>query len=316
MLISVDALVSNVVKITPQLAGAIRNFRAEVTYCKGAMDALTIGHTHLRKTGYRHHSLHPAYTTEDAVTHPDHLAAAAAVLHDRVRAVRSRKPAEECASLEVATGDSVLLVGGPAWEGVTRAVFGYEQAGRGLACKGLGVELPYRWHVDAEAIHAKAVRFVKTPKGFRTEEEPNWGIVGPRGRRYFPTVGHDGFLVTDYLLLTKLPNFLGEESYGSEQVIVNFGGAHGIGQRAAELLLSRRDVVRKVAEVLDIDVHRAATWPAAYQALFRVGDISHGVVRGSRARDIVLVDAVRITESPEWWHTWANGVHASLRRWS
>lgn len=318
MLISVDALVGNIVKITTPLAYALKDYRTEVVYCRGARDALTIGHGQMKRTGYRHHSLHPVYFTGKTVHHPDNLASLAAVLHDRVKPARVARSVEEHDQLEMSIGESILLVGGPVWEGVTRLVFGYQpdiSAELGLACNGLGLELPYRWHVDAEKIRGKAQRFVKTPQGYVAEGEPNWGITGPNNKIYFPTLDHEGFLVTDYLLLTKLPNFLSDPSMGDERIIVNFGGAHGIAQRAAELLLASRPVIRKVSEVLAIDVERASTWPVAYQALFRVGDITHSKSRGSRAKGIVLVDAIRIDESPLWWYAWHHRVKQSITNW-
>jgi hypothetical protein len=177
------------------------------------------------------------------------------------------------------------------------------------------MELPYRWEINQEEIAAQALRFVRVGRSYVPERESNWGIIGPRGRRYYPTVSHDGFLVTDYLLLTKLPNFLADPTHGSENFIVNFGGTHGIAQRAVTLLLSNRALINKVADHLDIDPELAHTWPDAYQVLFRAGDIRHRQARGSHARGLVLVDAVRIDESAEWWMSWNRRIREPLVRW-
>jgi hypothetical protein len=57
------------------------------------------------------------------------------------------------------------------------------------------------------------------------------------------------------------------------------------------------------------------TWPDAYQVLLRAGNIEHDPLRGSRARDMKLVEAMRIDEPPSWWQEWSFRTQPSLLNW-
>jgi hypothetical protein len=313
--ITAEAVVGGMLWISRTILDAVHGHRDRAQSVRGAKRALSIDKSQLSATAYRHRSLHPLYSGPTSF-HPDNLASLVSVLRDDVRRARRQGTLRVQENVEAKITQSLLLVGGPVSEGVSRLVFGYDDQDRpgGSTCSGLGRELPYRFDID-EGIVGQSARLVKDQGRWIVEREPNWGVIAPDGRRHYPMIGHDDFLRTDYLLLTKLPNFLVDATFGSGNSIVNVAGAHGIGTRGIELLLSRRNVLRKTAERLGIDPELAATWPEAYQALFWVGDIRHHKRRGSVASDIVLVDAARIDESIEWWIGWRDRVRAPLNNW-
>jgi hypothetical protein len=317
--VSVDAVVGPVMTIARSLLSAIKQRRDLAVSVAGARKALALDRTQLGVAGFRRQSLHPIYSSDNR-PHPDELAGLAGLLQDDLRRARREGRLEISDQVTGHIGQSLLLVCGPAWEAVTRLVFGYDaylHPGRaGTAPESLARYLPYRFDIDADGIPTESARFVRDQNGCTVEREPNWGVIGPRGRRLYPMLGHDGFLHTDYLLITKVPNFLAHPSAGSEHFIVNVAGTHGIGQRATDALLANGSVIRKTAQLLAIDPEVVGTWPEAYQALFRVGGITHDRRRGSRAGDITLVDAVRVDESPEWWLAWRERVRQPLADWA
>jgi hypothetical protein len=310
---TVDAVVGNTLKIASSVFAAIKRYRADVQFEKDAKEALTIGAVQLRTTGYRRRSVHPLYANTSNF-HPDNLAAMAALLHEDIHRAQRHNGIQEAASVEASLDHSMLLIGSPASEGLSRVVFGYEEAREDvLTCKGLGLELPYRWHFGEDL--AISNRFY--PPQEEPISRPNFAIAGPGGKViYYPDLDGNNFQLTDYLLLTKLPNFLADQRRGSGHFIVSVGGAHGIATRAVERLLSNRSMIKRVVEDLAIDVDRAKTWPTAYQVLFKVGDIRHDVRHGSRAKSIVLVDSQRIDESPEWWQAWSTQTREAVVSWT
>lgn len=107
-------------------------------------------------------------------------------------------------------------------------------------------------------------------------KEPNWGIK-MEDDEIFPVV-QEGWLKTDYLLVTRIPTHI----RGAGDVMI-FGGCHGVGTQATELLLRKLDLdaLKKITTKIGDSSH--------YQALLLVGDISHK--RHSSGKYIELVDA-------------------------
>ena len=107
-------------------------------------------------------------------------------------------------------------------------------------------------------------------------KEPNWGIK-IEDDVIFPRI-QDGWLKTDYLLVTRIPT----QIRGAGDVMI-FGGCHGAGTQATELLLRKLDLadLKKITTKIGDSSH--------YQALLLVNDISH---KGhSSGKYIELLDA-------------------------
>jgi hypothetical protein len=167
------------------------------------------------------------------------------------------------------------------------------------------IELPFRWeisksHVDGSAI---ARRFVA---GKGLVGRPNWRIIGPNGI-YIPKVDEDGMLEEDYLLVTRLRNYLSEASLDTDHFVVSFGGTHGTGTRALNLLYKDRSVLKKVGDQL----HKR---PAAFQVLLRVGNMKHDPVAGTHARSIAIAeDPVILPDRDQMWSSAAKDVRKEFK---
>jgi hypothetical protein len=157
------------------------------------------------------------------------------------------------------------------------------------------LDLPYRWILSKNEVDDTAVarRFVA---GRGMVERPNWRISGP-GRIYVPRVDEDGVLMDDYLLVTRVRNYLSRNAIDEGHSITSFGGTHGTGTRALELLFRDKDILSRIAGQL-------RSRPGAFQMLFRVSDIDHNRTMGSHARKIELVDdVVMLPDTDSVWRT-------------
>jgi hypothetical protein len=257
-----------------------------------------------KMVAYRHDSRHVLYTgTEDL--HPDNLhGLVAASGNDYVRAQQSgRVRVEE--EVRTRSPHDLVLIGSPTAEGLSRILFGYSPDGHpdSLAMDQAPVDLPFRWVISKNEVDELAVvrRFV-AKRGLI--ERPNWRIVGP-DRIYVPRVDEDGVLLDDYLLVTKLRNYLSRSALDEGRSVISFGGSHGTGTRALELIFRDKAILHEIATQL-----RAR--PAAFQMLFRVSDIDHNRSTGSRARRIELIeDAIVLPDNEQVWRTAVRNVEGN-----
>ncbi|MFF9304113.1 hypothetical protein [Streptomyces sp. NPDC014777] len=287
----------------------LRNFRSDAKFVAGAREALTIGTLQLHETDFRQQSAHPLFAFGDTI-HPDNAAALNAVLSGE--GGRKKQVVDQ---LWGRVSDSLVLLGSPTSEGLSRLVFGYQEAPNRADCLlkgGLASSLPFSWNLDGTQIKARAKRWVSGIS--QPTERPNWSIQGSQNRRWYPDLRGDDFLKTDYLLITKIPNILVDEDRGSGHFIVSIGGAHGTGTRSIERVLSNRSVLRKIVDELNIDPENPASWPDAYQILLRVGKIEHDAQSGSRPKDVEYVDSRRISESSDWWNTWRKSLAPAMAK--
>ncbi|MFC9925403.1 hypothetical protein [Streptomyces sp. NPDC127190] len=287
----------------------LRNFRSDARFIAGAKEALTIGTLQLHETDFRQQSAHPLFPTGDAI-HPDNAAALNAVLSGERR--RKRKVVDQ---LWGNVGDSLVLLGSPTSEGLSRLVFGYQETPDRpdyLRKTGLASALPFSWNLDGTQIKARAKRWVQGLS--EPTARPNWSIQGEKNHRWYPDLRGDDFLKTDYLLITKIPNILVDEDRGSGHFIVSIGGAHGTGTRSIERVLSNKSVLRKIVSDLRIDPDDSASWPNAYQVLLRAGKIEHDPWLGSSSRDVEYVDSRRISESSDWWNSWRRSLAPEMAK--
>lgn len=245
---------------------------------------------------YRHDSKHVLYSGTESL-HPDNLhGLAAASGNAYVDAQRTGRLRIEEEILTHATHD-LALIGSPTAEGLSRLLFGYAPDGDpdSLALHQMPLDLPYRWVISKNEVADSAIarRFVA---GRGLVERPNWRIAGP-DRIYVPRVDEDGLLLDDYLLVTKVRNYVSLAAIDEGRFIVSFGGSHGTGTRALELLFKDRRILTDIADRL----HQR---PAAFQMLFRVSDIKHDRTAGSHARTIELVgDPIILPDRDAIWRT-------------
>ena len=123
-----------------------------------------------------------------------------------------------------------------------------------------------------------------TTLGGATTSRPNWPIIDSRNyreRSIYPETHNDGFLRTDYLLVTKIPNFLTPGSLAGK-TIISFGGTHGVATRATSLLLNSPGLMKRLVD----DYHDGRS--PHFQALFKATSIIHEPRGGSHAKQLSL----------------------------
>jgi hypothetical protein len=260
---------------------------------------------------YRHDAVHPDF--EEGVLHPDNLDALASASGSSIARARDLRQLEVLDDIRVAIEEDQVLIGSPMAEGLSRVVFGYDEHGSGnvLRRESASIDLPYSWEFDATklAAHATAARFVR---GQGWVERPNWYVVcnrsGMRDKRYTPHVDNNGRLADDYLIVTRIPNFLTESAFGMDRFIVSIAGTHGTGTRAIELLLRDKSILNEVADKLGRDCDR-------FQILLRAADVVHDTDVGSRATALELIDVVELTDSSSTWLDACRVAQPKLQAW-
>ena len=255
---------------------------------------------------YRHTSSHSHFSGGDP--HPDNGNALVTVAGNDLATAKREKRLVTVDDLAVGVGQSAVLIGSPTAEDFSRIVFGYEPTGveNGLRFAHDLVDLPYRWQLDSGEIPAKARRLVR---GSGWHERPNWYITGKE--THIPYARNaDQQLETDFLLLTRIRNFLTPEALTAGRYVFSVAGAHGTGTRAVELVLNDRAVLANVREALI-----SLGSPDWYQLLFRVSNFTHREREGTRARSITLLDAVPIPEDDGMWRQACLEVAPAILRW-
>ena len=252
---------------------------------------------------YRHDSVHSLYA-QSPLLHPDNLSALGTLGgYDYLQAARAGSILVEDSAVGPLNGD-LYLIGAPSSEGLSRAVFGYFPDSEGpdsLSIDNPPLPLPFRWVLSLSSVDPThtAARFVA---GKGRVERVNWRIAGPEGP-FVPDVGDDGLLASDYLLVTRVRNFL---STRLDRYVTSVAGLHGTGTRAIELLLRDTTALRRLG--------RALPGPdASYQALFRVADINHRP-GGTRARSIDFVTAIPLAVTDEGWQDAHDRAMVNLER--
>jgi hypothetical protein len=258
--------------------------------------------------GYRSDSVHPLYPGRGTI-HPDNGEALASVAEGGVRRARELRQLVTRQEVDVALSSDMLLFGSPASEGLSRVVFGYSLTSTGLYVpfEEPLFDLAYRWELDEESSEGEYVRrYVHgNPEA---PPRPPWRIRNINGNAELPFYKPDiygpgplqGFLKEDFLLVTRVPNFL-TPAYTDGRFLVSFGGAHGVGTRAVQLLLRSKSALQDVARLLP---PREGRLPSSYQILLRAARIVHSASDGSSATTIHCVDAVRL--EPKESHVWGN----------
>ena len=256
---------------------------------------------------YRSDNTHPLYPKSTAL-HPDNFDALTTLTQYKITRASYQNKLLVTDSVEGNFERDLVLVGSPVAEGCSRIVFGYEPQPNdtdSLLLADPPVDLPYYWVLDRGRVEATAARVV-AGKGVRTR--PNWRIQSTlgAGRLYIPRVDSGGLLEDDYLLITRVRNYLSANALQTDKTIVTIGGTHGTGTKAIEVLLREQTVLSELSNKL-----KGAT---AYQALFRVGKIQHESF-GSRASAIELLDVKILPDSDHVWSTAREKTQSKVQQW-
>lgn len=296
--------VSTGIRILGKFWAALTKKRQELAHASVFREALGIGLA--EAYSYRVGMNHPLYNV--GTPHPDDFEAFVSVLGTDTRAWSQAITwvAEEDCIGHLA--DGFVLIGSPEAEAITRLTFGYHKAGRSRGMKhiGIGVKLPFRWEEDGDIIRATHRKYVP---GLGLVQRPNWPILDQRGtavKSMFPRVGRDGMLLSDLLLITKVPNYLTLESYQSGRAIVSVAGTHGTGTRAIGLLLRNRKQMAEIGAEIEKNYQ-------SFQVLLEVTDICHDPERGSQARRVAVHEIAHL-DYPD--RVWAAARRAVVKRYS
>ncbi len=266
------------------------------------------------EVAYRSASVHSLF--RDGV-HPDNFDPLVAFVGDDLS--RARDPADLRVDLEVLEqlsvplGQSQVRFGSPTSDGGTRVLFGYGGEGESnrLIRKVEPFEMPFRWELE-DVGERLAYRYVR---GKGKVGRPLWRIVGGKDNTpYAPEPREDGLLKTDYLLVTRVPNYLGDGRLAGK-FIVNFGGAHGTGTRAVELLVGNRKELARAHNSLRDLARRArlqSELPRCFQLLFEIGGIEHDPQLGSRGTEIRLLGSGLIEDNDNQWKDAARLIRPAL----
>jgi hypothetical protein len=301
------------VEIVRSLAPGVARARRRASAVRDAKQVLGLADP--KGDAYRSDAVHPLYTA--GRIHPDNEAALIATGSDAL--VRGPSLRDELRTN--AAGSSLLLFGSPTSEGLSRIVFGYEEldGGEGLVWRDPPLDLAYVWELDPGRLgDGRVGRFVP---GKGVVERPLWRIKDLRRSEFdylTPESDGDELLSEDYLLVTRLRNFLSESGPSRGQFLVSFGGAHGTGTRAVQVLLKDRALLQQVSEQLrrkhSTRSGRQGGLPKAYQLLFRVSRIKHDV-NGSIPRALELVDATVLSDAEAIWDNAYRRVLPRLEQW-
>jgi hypothetical protein len=263
-----------------------------------ALRKLIIGDyaTRSRRTAsaaYRNDNVHDLFPTGGPS--PDNLLALTAIVGKRYSEAlqQGKLTVEQSNFLQTDTSRDLVLVGSPTSEGLSRCVFGYEEEEDGsLLWQGGTLDLPFHWdlHRDPEAPVVK--RYVE---GALLERQ-NWflrGYEGTKARLLVPSSDSDtGLLQRDYLLITRLRNFI--EDYRNGHYLTSVGGTHGIGTRAVPLVLRSKTLASQLTDAIGIS-------PGSFQAVVEVS-VEHDHNKNvSKPTDVNLIYATSLPDDDEIW---------------
>ncbi|CCF82295.1 hypothetical protein [Nitrolancea hollandica] len=298
--------VGAILKVAGEIAGGIKvvelSFKAYGWFRKARFhqdldEAKALLGLHLsNEVAYRHDSVHPLYSTSTEL-HPDNLAGLITAAGNEYLLALEQKQLCVLGTITSTLNSNLVLIGSPTAEGLSRPTFGYEPDidADSLVLGAAPIELPFRWVLSKNRIdeRAQARRYVA---GKGLVARPNWRIEADN-QMFVPAVDSEGLLSVDYLLVTRVRNYLSPQALDEGKFLVSLGGTHGTATRAIELLLRDRDVLRQIGRHLP-------SHPAAYQLLLAVGKMKHDKQLGTRATKIELVGEPLILPDREdiWLH--------------
>lgn len=187
--------------------------------------------------------------------------------------------------------EDMLLIGSPESEPLTRLIFGYEslQVGLGVGYLGGTMPLVYRWEEEWERTD-QALCLQARPGG-AIAVRPNWPLMKtqPSPRSIYPRTSN-GYLSQDFLIVTKIPNFLTESAWQRGRSIVSVGGLHSVGTRAVELMLNNSDIVFDLLRRVEA-LSPGTRW---LQIVLAVDSIDHDPETGSKPTAVHVHDVVEL----------------------
>lgn len=172
--------------------------------------------------------------------------------------------------LNIDTDRDIIAIGSPVSDFLSKVLLEYEGMGYGLNRKKKSlIQLPFEYIMNQELVDfsvAPARRFVAGVE----KTMPNWRMK-ERGRFLPPPrLDNRGWIQTDYLLITKIPNILTRKAFLSGRQALIVGGTHGVGTYAIRNLLSRADILAELWKNIYDKPY--------YQILIPIPEIEHKIL--------------------------------------
>lgn len=171
----------------------------------------------------------------------------------------------------IQSNQDVLAFGSPVSDTFSKLILEYEGEGYQLTRKkNPTIQIPFEY-----VMHKDLVDFSLAPaRRFVAGEEktmPNWRIR--ENGKFFPPPKLDerGWISTDYLLITRLPNFLTRKAFLSGSQVLVIGGTHGVGTYAIKNLISQSKMLK--------EIRRRIHGKPYYQILLPIESIDHELVQ-------------------------------------
>jgi hypothetical protein len=161
---------------------------------------------------------------------------------------------------------NLVILGGPAHgPGLAMALMGTDEEADPF--DGLPYELGYNF----ELITAEAPAHKRMTQDGREVIGRNWCVRAREDSRalYAPELGTDGFLKSDLLLISRLPNVF-HSGEAVKRRIVSIAGTHGIGTKGLKLLFKDHSLLR--------DFYSKASDHDCFQVLYEVRKVKHRYV--------------------------------------
>ncbi len=144
---------------------------------------------------------------------------------------------------------NLICLGSPVSNYLSRVAMNYRYVtesdkSQGLVSdeKGRLFYLPYEFSLDAKELLKNGVS-IRNLQGGRGDEIPNWSIRDCKTGEYLVSDIEGGNLLSDYLLITVLPNIYDPSAYEKHQKLIIIGGSHGVGTKAIDLVFKNRNVL-------------------------------------------------------------------------
>ena len=172
----------------------------------------------------------------------------------------------------------LVLFGSPESETLTRALFGYKHDHNGTLTYTETLPLAFRWLEDPSKVSIYCMQY---RPGGAIAVRPNWPLVSCEQEfREYPML-RNGWLDEDYLIITRVPNFVSDRARQAGRAILSIAGLHGIATRSIGLVLANEALVEEL-----VDFVSRNPW---FQAVVKVTSISHeDVAAGSMATRVEL----------------------------
>ena len=229
--------------------------------------------------------------------HPDDIIAFCAVAAPRIALASSGiTPTVEDVVYSPLSA-SIVAIGSPEAEALTQIAFGYDKnESGGYRYSGDTIDLPYHWLEDPTAISASYRRYSEETQSMQWR--PNWPVVsnvGARERTLYPEVDQTGTLISDYLLITRIPNYLSSDGLQLGSVFVSIAGTHGAGTKAIELLVNDRKTLSTLSRRIPLGCD-------SFQILCRALDLRVDAIGRTRASKIEVLDVQLIDSFDAKWN--------------